>query len=159
MTVVVQRSIDIDAPASTVWAVLSDVERWHQWTASVSSVRRSRSGPLTVGEQVVVEQPRLPTLTYTVTAVDEGRSFTWAAGSRASQGVGEHVLTPRIAGGCTATLRLTQKGPAARLVGAVLNRITRRYVRMEAEGLRARCEARAASSGPGAAGREAADVH
>ena len=29
MTVVVERSIDIDAAASTGWAVLSDVERWH----------------------------------------------------------------------------------------------------------------------------------
>ena len=141
MTVVVQRSIDIDAPASTVWAVLHDVERWPEWTASVSSVRRSRTGALTVGERVVVSQPRLPTLTYTVTRVDEGRSFTWEAGNAASRGVGEHVLTPRIAGGCTATLRLTQRGPAARLVGALLDGITRRYVRMEAEGLKARSEA------------------
>ena len=90
---------------------------------------------------VVVVQPRLPTLTYTVTAVDEGRSFTWEAGSAVSRGVGEHVVSPRMAGGCTATLRLTQRGPAARLVGALLDRITRRYVRMEAEGLKARCEA------------------
>ena len=70
---VVQRSIDIDAPASTVWAVVSDVERWPEWTASISSAKRSRTGPLAVGERVVVTQPRLPTLTYTVTEVDEGR--------------------------------------------------------------------------------------
>ena len=144
MTTVVQRSIDIDAPAATVWAVLTDVQHWPDWTASVSSVRRSRTGPLAVGETVVVAQPRLPTLTYTVTHVEEGRSFAWEAGSAAARGVGEHILTPRIAGGCTATLRLTQQGFAARLVGAVLDRITRRYVRMEAEGLKACSEARAA---------------
>ena len=140
MTVVVQRSIDIDAPTSAVWAVISDVERWPEWTASVSSVRRSRTGPLTVGEQVVVSQPRLPTLTYTVTGVEDGRSFTWEAGNAVSRGVGEHVLTPRIGGGCTATLRVTQRGPAARLVGALLDGISRRYVRMEAEGLKRRSE-------------------
>ena len=140
MTVVVQRSIDIDAPASTVWAVLSDVERWPEWTPSVSAVARTRTGPLEVGERVVVSQPRLPTLTYTVTGVEDGRSFTWVAGNAASRGVGEHILTPRIAGGCTATLRLTQTGPAARLVGALLDGLTRRYVRMEAEGLKARSE-------------------
>jgi len=140
MTVVVQRSIDIDAPTSAVWAVISDVERWPEWTASVSSVRRSRTGPLTVGEQVVVSQPRLPTLTYTVTGVEDGRSFTWEAGNAVSRGVGEHVLTPRIAGGCTATLRVTQRGPAARLVGALLDGLSRRYVRMEAEGLKRRSE-------------------
>src|SRR4051794_27995329 len=111
VTVVVQRSIDIDAPASTVWAVVSDVERWPEWTASITSATRSRTGPLAVGERGVVTQPRLPTLTYTVTEVDEGRSFTWSAGSAVSRGVGEHVLTPRVNGGCTATLRLTQHGP------------------------------------------------
>ena len=140
MTVVVQRSIDIDAPAPVVWAVLSDVEHWPEWTASVSSMSRTRTGPLVVGERVVVTQPRLPTLTYTVTAVDPGRSFTWEAGSRVSRGVGEHVLTPRATGGCTATLRMTQQGPAARLVGALLDRLTRRYLRMEAEGLKGRSE-------------------
>ena len=140
MTVVVQRSIDIDAPATTVWAVLRDVERWPEWTASMASVRRSRTGPLAVGEQVVVSQPRLPTSTYTVTALDDGRSFTWEAGKALVRGVGEHVLTPRVAGGCTATLRVVQRGPAARLAALLLRRTARRYVRMEAEGLKARCE-------------------
>jgi uncharacterized protein YndB with AHSA1/START domain len=149
VTVVVQRSIDIDAPASTVWAVVSDVERWPEWTASISSVKRSRTGPMAVGERVVVTQPRLPTLTYTVTEVDEGRSFTWSAGSAVSRGVGEHVLTPRVNGGCTATLRLTQRGPGARLVGGLLDRITRRYLRMEAEGLKARSERDARAVRPG----------
>jgi uncharacterized protein YndB with AHSA1/START domain len=149
VTTVVQRSIDIDAPASTVWGVVSDVERWPEWTASISSVRRSRTGPLVVGERVVVAQPRLPTLTYTVTAVEEGRSFTWEAGSAVSRGVGEHVLTPRVSGGCTATVRLTQRGPGARLVGVVLDRITRRYLRMEAEGLKARSEREARAAPPG----------
>jgi uncharacterized protein YndB with AHSA1/START domain len=140
MSVVVQRSIDIDAPAEAVWAVISDVERWPEWTASMSSVRRSRTGPLAVGEKVVVRQPRLPRLTYTVTRVDDGRSFTWEAGNAASRGVGEHVLTPRVSGGCTATLRLTQRGPVAPLVGVLLDGITRRYLRMEAEGLKSRSE-------------------
>jgi uncharacterized protein YndB with AHSA1/START domain len=140
MTVVVQRSIDIDAPAATVWAVVSDVEHWPEWTASMSSVQRSRGGPLGVGERVTVRQPRLPTLTYTVTQLDDGRSFTWVAGNAASRAVGEHVLTPRADGGCTATLRLTHRGPAARVVGLVLDRLTRRYLRLEAEGLKARSE-------------------
>jgi uncharacterized protein YndB with AHSA1/START domain len=138
---VVQRSIDIDAPAATVWAVLVDVERWPEWNASTSSVRRSRTGPLTVGEQVVVRQPRLPTATYTVTDLDDGRSFTWEAGNAVVRGVGEHVLTPRVGGGCTATLRLTQRGPGAWLVGTLLGGLVRRYVRAEAEGLKARSEA------------------
>jgi uncharacterized protein YndB with AHSA1/START domain len=144
MTVVVQRSIDIDAPVATVWAVVSDVERWPEWTASMRSVRRTRTGPLTVGERVVVAQPRLPTVAYTVTAIDPGLSFTWEAGNAVSCGVGEHALTPRVGGGCTATLRVVQRGAAAPVAAALLRRIARRYVRMEAEGLKARSEAGAA---------------
>lgn len=151
MTVVVQRSIDIDAPAAAVWAVLLDVERWPEWTASMSSLRRSRTGTLALGEQVVVDQPRLPTRTWTVTDVDDGRSFTWESGSPGVCAVADHVLTPRVAGGCTATLRVTQRGPAARLVGAVLRRLTHRYLRMEAEGLKARSEGRRSVSGNPAA--------
>lgn len=143
MTVVVSRSVDIDAPVPTVWEVVSDVDRWPEWTASIRSVRRSRTGPLTVGERVVVAQPRLPTVTYTVTAVDPGLAFTWEAGNAVSRGVGEHVLTPRVGGGCTATLRVVQHGPAAPLAAVLLRRIARRYVRMEAEGLKARSEGRA----------------
>lgn len=140
MTVVVSRSIDIDAPVSAVWAVLSDVERWPEWTASMTSIRRTGTGPLTVGERVVVTQPRLPTVTYTMTAVDDGREFTWAAGNAVSRGVGEHVLHPRVGGGCTATLRVVQHGYAAPLVAVLLRGIAHRYVRMEAEGLKARSE-------------------
>jgi uncharacterized protein YndB with AHSA1/START domain len=138
VTTVAQESIDIDAPVEAVWAVLSDVERWPEWTATMRSVRRSRTGPLTVGEQVVIEQPRLPRLTWTVTEVVPGRSFSWTAGSAVARGVGEHVLTPRRGGGCTATLRLRQVGPAGPLVAVVSRGLTRRYVRTEAEGLRSR---------------------
>jgi uncharacterized protein YndB with AHSA1/START domain len=138
VTVVAQESIDLDAPVEAVWAVLVDVERWPEWTASVRSVRRSRTGPLTVGERVVLEQPRLPRLIWTVTQVVPERSFTWTAGSAVARGVGEHVLTPRRGGGCTATLRVRQTGPAGPLVAALLRGLTRRYVRTEAEGLRTR---------------------
>jgi uncharacterized protein YndB with AHSA1/START domain len=151
MTVVVARSIDVDVPMPAVWAVLVDVERWPEWTPTMLSLRRSRTGPLAVGERVVVSQPRLPTRTWTVTEVDEGRSFTWDSASPGVRTVAEHVLTPRVAGGCTVTLRVLQRGPAAWLVAAVLNRLTRRYLGLEAEGLKARSEGRRSLSGnPGA---------
>jgi uncharacterized membrane protein len=79
---VVEERIDIDAPASTVWRVVADVARWPEWTPSVRSVDRTSAGPLVVGERVVVSQPRLPTTTWTVTEVAEGRSFTWTATAR-----------------------------------------------------------------------------
>jgi hypothetical protein len=74
--------------------------------------------------------------------VDDGQSFTWDCASPGVRTVVEHVLTPRVAGGCRATLRVIHHGPAAGLVGAVLDRLTRRYLRTEAEGLKARSEGR-----------------
>jgi hypothetical protein len=53
--------------------------------------------------------------------VDDGQSFTWDCASPGVRTVVEHVLAPRVAGGCRATLRVIHHGLAARLVGAVLD--------------------------------------
>ena len=38
------RSIDIDAPPGIVWEVWSDIARWHEWTASITSIDRLGPG-------------------------------------------------------------------------------------------------------------------
>ena len=44
-------SVDIAAQPDVVWAVISDTERWHEWTESVRGIRLLDKGPLRVGSR------------------------------------------------------------------------------------------------------------
>jgi uncharacterized membrane protein len=125
----------IAAPAARVWAVLSDVERWPTWTASVTSVELD--GPFEVGARARVRQPRLPAVTWTVTEVAPGRAFTWESRAPGSRATAWHEVTPTGDGSCEVRLAIEQAGPLGSLVGLASRGLTRRYVQMEADGLAA----------------------
>lgn len=69
-------STDIAAAPAHVWAAMSDVVRWHEWTASITSVKLF-GGRLEVGARAFVRQPGLPPAFWKVTHLVAGRSFTW----------------------------------------------------------------------------------
>ena len=138
-------SIAIKAPPEHVWTVLSDVERWPEWTASVTRVTYTAGERLAVDNRVRIKQPGLPALQWEVTEVTPLQSFTWQARSGGVVTRATHQLRPGRAGGVTVRLGLQQSGPLAGLIGLLTARRTRRYVRMEAEGLKRRCEATAVS--------------
>ena len=125
----------VAASADRVWAVLSDVERWPTWTASMRQV--VLDGPLEVGAVAKIRQPRLPATAWTVTEVVPGRSFSWESKAPGSLAVGEHEITPTGDATCEVRLMLDQTGPVGSLVGLLYRSLTRRYVQMEADGLRA----------------------
>ena len=132
-------TIDISAPPEVVWAVLSDVESWPTWTASITSVRPLSPDPLQVGSRVRIKQPRLPATVWTVSDLVEGEQFTWTA---TSPGVNTRA-SHRVAGtaaGSRVTLSIGQAGVLGRLVGRLYGGLTRRYVEMEAAGLKQRSE-------------------
>jgi uncharacterized membrane protein len=132
-------SIDVDAPAERVWAVLRDVERWPEWTASVRSVRLLDGG-LRVGARARIDQPRIPTTIWTVTALTEGREFTWEASGPGTRTTGRHGLEPVGPGSCRVTLSITQSGWLGAVVGRGYRSLTDRYLAMEAAGLKALVE-------------------
>ena len=125
----------IAAPADRVWAILSDVERWPTWTASVTSVELD--GPLAAGAKAKIRQPKLPVTTWTVTEVVPGRSFTWESKAPGSHATGWHEVTPTGADTCQVRLAIEQAGPLGALVGLLYRGLTKRYVQMEADGLTA----------------------
>jgi carbon monoxide dehydrogenase subunit G len=49
-----ESSIDINAPAEKVWAMMGKLEEWPQWMPSIKKIERVSKGPLTVGSQLSV---------------------------------------------------------------------------------------------------------
>jgi len=86
----IKRVIDIAAPQERVWAVMSDVECWPEWTRSVKSVERLDPGPLGVRSRARVRQPRFPAAIWTVTALEPGRYFEWQSPALGLLSVGGH---------------------------------------------------------------------
>ena len=133
-------STDIDAAPGDVWMVVTDVERWPQWTASMTSVERLDEGPFSVGSTARVRQPKLPVAVWEVVDLEPEVSFSWTARTPGITTTAEHRLTSRPGGGVGVTLSIRQTGPLSPLVALFTSRITRRYVQIEADGLKRRCE-------------------
>lgn len=133
-------TVAIEAPADRVWALLSDIERWPEWTASMTSVTLL-DAPFAVGSRAAVAQPRLPRATWTVTALDDGVEFDWESRAPGVLTVGRHrveVVDPRH---CRAVLTVQQSGLLGPVMRLAYGRLTRRYLQLEAAGLKTRSEA------------------
>jgi uncharacterized membrane protein len=137
-------SIAIDAPIEVVWSVFTDVERWPTWASSFTSVELV-DGPMRLGARARIRQPRLPTVVWEVTNWEPGRSWTWTATSPGARTEASHVLT-RSGDGTVAEQSIVWSGPLGRLAALVWRSLTRRYLAVEAAGLKRRSEQIAASS-------------
>lgn len=137
-----EASIRIEAPPQQVWEIYSDVERWPEWTASVTSVERLDSGPFGLGSRARVRQPKLPTTVWTVTELVDGSHFLWEAKGPGVTTVGGHLVEAD-GDGTRATARLDQHGPGGAVIGWLTAALTRRYLKMEVHGLKARAESAA----------------
>lgn len=138
--VTIERVIEIAAPPERVWAVMSDVARWPEWTASVTSVERLDDGPFGVGSRARVRQPRLPVAIWKVTAMEAGCYFEWQSAAPGLLSVGRHRVEVAGDGAARVMLSITWSGVLAPVVGWLFGKLSRRYVAMEAQGLKRRCE-------------------
>lgn len=139
----IESVVDIEAGASAVWAVLADVERWPDWTASMTSVTLLDEEPVAAGSRARVVQPKLRPSVWTVTEFEPGRVFAWASTNAGVTTVGGHYLARSANGGTTVRLTFTMSGLLAPIVGALMGGTVRRYVQLEADGLKRRSEAAA----------------
>lgn len=132
--------VNIDAPPANVWRVLIDVERMPTWTESVSKAERMGGGEFAVGAKVRLKQPRLATMVWEVTELEPEASFTWSTSRGGVTTTAGHHLRADEHGTTGVVLSIDQRGPMAGIVGLFTSKLTRKYLAMEAEGLKRRCE-------------------
>lgn len=132
-------TIHIAAPAEDVWAVTVDIERWPEWTPTVTSVTRPDTGPLKVGSIVRITQPMQPPAEWVVTELVPGKVFSWETRRRGLHMIARHEIIPE---GATTrnVLHLEAKGAAAVLFWPLLRFSIRRALATENRGLKQRCE-------------------
>ncbi|MFN2567728.1 MAG: SRPBCC family protein [Gemmatimonadaceae bacterium] len=136
----VEQRIEVAAPPANVWAVMTDVERWPEWTPTVTSIERLDGGPLGVGSRVRIRQPRLPVATWTVTAPEPDWYFEWQSEAPGVRSVAGHRIELAGAGASRIALTLAWSGWLAPALRLFYGRLARRYVRTEPESLKRRCE-------------------
>ena len=136
-------TVQVDAPPQRVWEVMSDVERWPDWTPTVTSVRRTNSGPMRIGAKARVHQPRLPAADWVVTALTEGRGFDWESRAPGVRVLARHAVEAN-GEGSRVTLTVQFTGVIGSLIGRATAGLSRRYIALEADGLKRRVEGLAA---------------
>jgi uncharacterized membrane protein len=137
---------EVDAPAEVVFAVLSEVERWPEWTSTVTRVERlgDPRAPLVLGSRLRIVQPKVPPAEWTVTAFEPGRGFRLFSRSPGATVEANHWAEP--AGGgqrSRVTLSVTFAGVLGRVIGWMMRGLNERYLADEAAGLKRRSEERA----------------
>ncbi len=135
-----ETSVNIDAPPADVWRVLIDVERMPTWTDSVSKAERRSGGEFAVGAKVRLTQPRLPAMVWEVTELKPEASFTWRTSRGGLTTTAGHQLRANEAGTTEVVLSIDQHGLTAGIVGLFTSKLITKYLAMEAEGLKRRCE-------------------
>ncbi len=135
-------SVEIEAPASIVWEVFVDVERWSEWTASIERTVALDGPGIEVGRRFEIKQPRMPKLVWAVTEVEPGVSWAWRQRSFGATTFATHEVVARDVDRTLVRQRIDQRGPLGILVGVLTRRLTKRYLALEAQGLKACSERR-----------------
>jgi carbon monoxide dehydrogenase subunit G len=140
VTYIVHLSANIAATPQHVWQIMTDVERWTEWTSSVTSIELMDSGPLAVGSRVRISQPRLIPMKWVVTQLEPEWKFTWVARSPGLSIAARHLLQQR-GRNSRVSLSVEYDGLLGGTVARTWGQLTRRYLELEAAGLKQRCEA------------------
>ncbi|BBY27378.1 SRPBCC family protein [Mycolicibacterium sediminis] len=98
----------IAAPSQTVWDIMTDLEAWPKWGATVSAAQLDEGDLLTLGSTGLVWTPVGVPLKFTIDGFVPGRSWSWrVAGVPATK----HGVDPE-GDGCRAWMTAPLWAPA-----------------------------------------------
>jgi hypothetical protein len=138
---------EVDAPPEVVFAVLVEIERWPEWTPTVTRVERldgaGAGAPLALGSRLRIVQPKVPPAEWTVTALEAGTGFRIVSRSPGATVEADHWIEPVAEGRRSrVTLSVTFGGFLGRGIGWMMRGLNERYLAEEAAGLKRRSEER-----------------
>jgi hypothetical protein len=131
---------DILAEPKTVFAVLCDVERWPNWTPTMTRVRRLEAGAFALGSRAEVLQPKLKPSVWTVSEFVPDRNFTWRMSAPGVRLIAAHAVEASLPG-CRVTLSIAVEGWLRSLVLLLYGRLINDYVVTDARSLKNHSEA------------------
>jgi|SRR5215831_124664 len=132
--------VEIRASPAHVWSVLLDVERWPDWTSSVTKVQRMDIGALTLGSRTRIWQPHLRPAVWQVTSLDEQRRvFAWTTRSPGVKIVGRHQIEA-VKNLSRVTLSIDYSGLLSTFIARIYRDLIWDYIGREASGLKKQCE-------------------
>lgn len=135
--------ITTSATRDSAWAAVTGVTAWPEWTTSMREVRPIDADRVAVGNRFRITQPGLPKAVWQVDEVTDGESFSWIYNVPGVRTVAFHRLDSNPDGSVEIVIGIRQTGPLAGLVGALYGGKTRRYLKLEAAGLKAASESTA----------------
>jgi uncharacterized membrane protein len=137
-------TIHIEAPADVVWAVTEDIERWPEWTPTVTAARRLDDRPFGIGSRVRIKQPAQAESDWTVTEYVRGHRFAWTTRRPGLRMTASHEVC-RHESGAVNVLRVEVSGVTALALWPILRIAIRHALAKENRGMKARCEATSVS--------------
>lgn len=136
----IEHAIEIDAPVARVWELTLEVESWPTLTPTMTSVERLDRGPLRVGSRARIEQPGQGAKTWTVSQLDDAKTFAWRTRAFGMTMTATH----RLEGHATSTtnrLVVEMDGLLAPILGPLLRRPVLAAITTENQGFKRAAEA------------------
>ncbi len=135
----VTRKLVVNSEAHTIFSVLADVEKWNEWTKSITSISFLEKERFVVGGKARILQPRLSPAIWTITEIVENKSFTWMTKTLGVTITATHSLDSTLEG-TIVELRLIYEGLLSGLVFRLFSKMAIQNLELEIKGLKAECE-------------------